>query len=208
MASTRLHRVSKVNRGTWCSWFITFASHFGGFAKGVRFNSGCVHNKLFFFLNLSVRSFYQSAVYCLHLHFHACPLHILYLCAQCIAGGALCKMAFVLQAWDSLRLDLSTSGSFAMSIQTVGLYPVLLSYSLCRCFLPAITTSCELAGLIYYTLLPSCNLSSASPLLRPQILNLPCTDAYSGPLPSSPMQHSSTWYAQIPITHPSDSYTD
>ena len=95
-----------------------------------------------------------------------------------------------------------------MSIQTVGLYPVLLSYRLYCCFLPAIKTSCELAGLIYYTLLPSCNLSSASPLPRLQILNLPCTVAYSGLLPSSPMQRSSIWYAQIPITHPSDSCTN
>jgi len=37
--------IAGINRGTWCSWFITFASHFGDFAKGVRFNSdlGSVH---------------------------------------------------------------------------------------------------------------------------------------------------------------------
>jgi len=38
--------IAGINRGTWCSWFITFASHFGDFAKGVRVNSGCVHRGL------------------------------------------------------------------------------------------------------------------------------------------------------------------
>ena len=33
---TGLHRVSKMIGGTWCSWFITFASHFRDFAKGAR----------------------------------------------------------------------------------------------------------------------------------------------------------------------------
>ena len=35
---TGLHCVSKMIGGTWCSWFITFASHSRDFAKGVRFN--------------------------------------------------------------------------------------------------------------------------------------------------------------------------
>lgn len=31
---------TNLKQGTWCSWFIAFASHFGDIAKGVRFNSG------------------------------------------------------------------------------------------------------------------------------------------------------------------------
>ena len=99
---------------------------------------------------------------------------------------------------DSLRLDLLawvSSGSFTMSIETVGLFPVLLSYRPCCCLLCAITTPSELAGLILLTSILPCNLSSASPLPRPEILSPPCTGAFSGLLLSLPMQCSSTWYA-------------
>jgi hypothetical protein len=110
--------------GTWCSWFITFASHFEGSAKGVRFNSGCVHrNDLFFFLSctgLSLRS--PLLNFCLEFY-KAC--FICYVCPR-LLGHSLRRRTFISsRAWDGLILDLSTCvslGSFTMPIQTASLY--------------------------------------------------------------------------------------
>jgi hypothetical protein len=121
LTRSRLHRMSKSTRGTWCSWFITFASHLGtqDSAKGVRFNSGCVHRNDPFFAFLAQTSPLRSPL-----------LNVLFV--TFVLGDSLRRRAFISpRAWDDLRLDLSTCvflGIFAMSIQTVRLHSVLLSY--------------------------------------------------------------------------------
>ena len=89
LESTRLHRVSKMNRGTWCSWFITFASHFGVCERcPVQFRM-CPQQTLFF-LDLSGLSSTKALS-----TFTSLLLHILYLCAQCILGGSLYKIGLL-----------------------------------------------------------------------------------------------------------------